>query len=235
MRESRRREFLDAARQVVTTDGQAALTMLRLAKAVGTSEGNVYNYFSSKTVLLAELEIEALETIVHAFTEGQANIQGQLTSAKATPRLTALTRAMGSTRFWIAAESTLPNEIELSRRIYSQPETIESEQVERVLGAALNFLTLGAQTLEGAVERRVLQPGNNVERSLLALASISGALITGRLDQWDAGLFDGRHMATDLIGYLFAGWGAPAKLLTEAAAFLDGMTDEQLAPNPATT
>lgn len=217
---------------IVNTDGQGALTMQRVTRSVGASEGSIYHYFSSKAVLLAELETEALEAISRSFVQGQANIQESLAGTKVQPRLAALARALGSVRFWIAAEVTLPNEVELSRRIFSQPYSLDDEQVARLIPTAIHFLQLGAGTLDGAVERGVLRAGNSPERALLALASIAGALITGRLGEWDAGLFDGRRMATDLTLHLFAGWGAPPKLLADAHELLESLSDEDLAPRP---
>lgn len=204
--------------------------MARLAQEVGTSESNLYNYFSSKTVLLSALAVDSLGVIARAFAQGQDNVETSLTAADAAPRLVALTRALASARFWIAAESTMPSETELTRRIFSQPDTIESDEVDRLLTVGLDVLTVSAQLLDEAVALDVLDPGNNVERSVFALASISGTLLAGRLDRWDSGLFNGRRMSIELSSYLFNNWGAPPRLLREASEILDDLADEMLAP-----
>jgi AcrR family transcriptional regulator len=232
LRANRRREFLDAARGIVNSEGQGALTMLRLAQEVGTSEGNVYNYFASKDLLLAELEIDALEAIGRSFNDGQDTLRSRLAAAEAAPQLVVLGRAVGSVRFWIAAEATLPHEVELSRRILSQSHALEADHGTRVIAAGLAILNRGAQLLDDATEQGVLDAGVGLRRSLLALSSIVGVLLTSRMDQWDAGLFNGRVLALELIDHLFTGWGAPSTLLAEAGAFVDALSDDDLAPPP---
>lgn len=55
--EERRRELMGAAAEIVATDGQGALTMERLAKRAGVSNGTVYLYFANRAdVLLALLK-----------------------------------------------------------------------------------------------------------------------------------------------------------------------------------
>jgi AcrR family transcriptional regulator len=55
--EVRRRQLLDVAASLVATEGQAALTMERLASTAGVSNGAVYRYFGNRAeVFLALLE-----------------------------------------------------------------------------------------------------------------------------------------------------------------------------------
>jgi TetR/AcrR family transcriptional regulator, fatty acid biosynthesis regulator len=53
--EARKDLILDAAAQVVTTEGLAAVSMERLGREAGVSKGLVYNYFPNRTALLQSL------------------------------------------------------------------------------------------------------------------------------------------------------------------------------------
>ncbi len=53
--DARRREIIDAARQVITEHGMQALTIGNLARSVGVSEGAIYRHFRGKKQILAGL------------------------------------------------------------------------------------------------------------------------------------------------------------------------------------
>ena len=53
--DARRREIIDAARQVITEHGMQALTIGNLARSVGVSEGAIYRHFRGKRQILAGL------------------------------------------------------------------------------------------------------------------------------------------------------------------------------------
>ena len=53
--DARRREIIDAARQVITEHGMQALTIGNLARGVGVSEGAIYRHFRGKKQILAGL------------------------------------------------------------------------------------------------------------------------------------------------------------------------------------
>jgi AcrR family transcriptional regulator len=232
-RTERRQAYLATARHVVNTQGAQALTMQGVARATGTSEGGIYSYFKNRHALLAELEVEALETLISSYLRGQAAVEATLLQHKVDAKVTCLAQALGMARFWIASENTLPNEIELSRRVFAEPQAIaDPEQINRVLPPAVQLLSHGRQRLDAAVDAKILKAGDNLERALMVISSVTGALLTSKLGGWDNQLFDGRRIATDLSLALFAGWGANAKVLDAADAHLRAIDDETLAPAP---
>lgn len=232
----RRQAYLATARHVVNTQGASALTMQGVARATGTSEGGIYSYFKNRHALLAELEVEALETLISSYLRGQAAVEAKLLETKVDAKVTTMAQALGMARFWVASEATLPNEIELSRRVFADPQAIaDPEQISRVLPPAVQLLSHGRQRLDAAVEAKVLKPGDNMERALMVISSVTGALLTSKLGGWDNQLFDGRRLATDLSTALFAGWGANARVLDAADAHLRAMADDVLAPVPPPT
>lgn len=227
----RRQDFLRAARDIVNAQGADALTMRHVTRAVGTSEGGIYNYFPTRSALLAELEIEALETIIASSLAGQQHLDDLLDRSSLDATTAALVRAVGLARFWIASEQTLPSEVELSRRVFSQPEAIsEPTDTGRLIVTALQLLDHGRQRLDGAVVAGVLVPGENVERSLMLIASMTGALLTSKLGGWDHHVFDGAKIARQVAAAIFAGWGARWDLLDAAEVFLADVPLDLLAP-----
>lgn len=64
-----RRALLDAARALLEAEGRAAVTVRRLANAVGTSTMAVYTAFGSKDALLEQLDAEGFEWLGRALEE----------------------------------------------------------------------------------------------------------------------------------------------------------------------
>jgi AcrR family transcriptional regulator len=60
-KEARRRDILDAARELLERDGYERLSVRDVARGAGVSLGTVYNYFESREGLFAALYAERLE------------------------------------------------------------------------------------------------------------------------------------------------------------------------------
>ena len=73
----RKIELLDAARELIFTEGATRFTIRRLAERVQVSEAAVYRHFSSKEVLLLAL----LEKLFHGWEEGVQEIIDSRSSA----------------------------------------------------------------------------------------------------------------------------------------------------------
>lgn len=231
-RAARHRAFLDTARRIVTTEGQAALTMQRVTDELGTSVGGIYLYFPTKDALLAELESEALQVLHASLLLGQARLAEALPDDAVEA---ALTRAMAAARFWIDAETTLPTEIELSRRLFGDARSVLAEgPASRVLPSALRLLDVVRAPLADAAALGVIDPADDeLERAVLVVASVNGVLLASKVGAWDDALFDGRRLALRLVDLLFAGWGAPPAARAAAAARLDVLSGRgDLAPVP---
>ena len=65
IRDSRNAEILDAALAEIRLNGVASLTMSRLARLTGLSRPAIYQYFSSREHVLAELLIDDLADLVN--------------------------------------------------------------------------------------------------------------------------------------------------------------------------
>lgn len=64
MRESRRRQIMEAALELFASDGYSHCSMAQLAKHAGISKGLVYNYFESKEALLVAVIEDGVEAMM---------------------------------------------------------------------------------------------------------------------------------------------------------------------------
>lgn len=232
-RMERHRELLSTALRIVMHDGLAGLTMQRLADEVGCGIGSLYRHFPSKDALIAELEREALDVVNTSFQLSQAHLQEVLDARGIDhPGLAALARAVAATRFWVAAETVFPQEIELSRRMFTDPALhMDEADVARVLPAALRLLDNARQLLEDAAETGALRDGPSVQRAIVIVAGTTGVLMTSVLGRFDEGLFDGRVLATLMVHDLFLGWGADPDQLSVVEGIISTIAEHgQLIP-----
>jgi AcrR family transcriptional regulator len=209
-RMERHREFLSTALRIVMADGLQGLTMQRLADEIGCGIGSLYRHFPSKDALIAELEREALDVVNTSFQLSQAHVDEVLHKRGIEHQgMVALARVVAATRFWVAAETVFPQEIDLSRRMFTDPDLhMDESDVARVLPAALRLLDMARQLMEDANSAGALREGPAIQRAIVMVAGTTGVLMTSGLGRFDESLFDGRMLATLMVHDLFLGWGA---------------------------
>lgn len=211
----RHREMLAGALRIITTEGLDALTMQRLAEELQCGVGTLYRFFPSKGVLIAELQRESLDIVSTALHLSQSHI-GELLESRGIddPVTIALTRAVGAARFWIGAETVFPEEIELFRRLFTQPnEAMDETEATRVVPAGLRLLDQARGVLDDAVAAGALHAGPNIERAVVVIAATTGVLLTAALERWDDTIFDARRLSGLLVRDLLIGWGADPERL----------------------
>ena len=232
-RMERHREFLSTALRIVMADGLQGLTMQRLADEIGCGIGSLYRHFPSKDALIAELEREALDVVNTSFQLSQAHLTEVLEGRGVEhPGLVALARTVAATRFWVAAETVFPQEIELSRRMFTDPALhMDEADVARVLPAALRLLDMARQLLEDAAEEGALRDGPSLQRAIVVIAGTTGVLMTSGLGRFDEDLFDGRALASLMVHDLFLGWGADPDQLSVVEDIISTLAEHgQLIP-----
>jgi AcrR family transcriptional regulator len=215
----RHREFLRTALDIVNRDGLAALTMPGLAEALDCGIGTLYQHFRSKDALIAELQREALDVVGTSFRLAQARTNDLLEERGVVdPAVVGLTRSLAAARFWIAADTVFPQEIDLSRRmLVDPPSKMDQEAASRVVPAAHRLLDFARRLLEDASAAGAIDDGPALERAFIVIAGSSGVLMTSTLDG-GTGEFDGPAIASMMIDDLFRAWGAAPEVLDRAAA-----------------
>jgi AcrR family transcriptional regulator len=229
----RRGEYLDAALRIVTTEGQRALTMQRVADELECAIGTIYRYFPSKDALLAEIQRAALETLLASFSLGQSQVEAFLASRSVDPSTAALTRVTAAARFWVWADETYPREMEFSRRLFTDPEiVVATEEAVRILPSAMQLLELGRQVLDAAVDVGALAPGNSIERAVVLISGLTGITLIAKFNRWgNGGIFDGhRHATRHLTDTLVAWGGDPGRLATVDELLVEFAEHGSIAP-----
>jgi AcrR family transcriptional regulator len=89
-REARRRSILDAARELIATEGLGALTMERVAEGAELAKGTLYLQFAGRGELLAELVIDWLDGMSRRFADARASVADPLGAMEAIGRAWAL-------------------------------------------------------------------------------------------------------------------------------------------------
>ncbi|MEX2537795.1 MAG: helix-turn-helix domain-containing protein [Actinomycetota bacterium] len=217
---ARHSQYLETAMRIVTTDGQQALTMQRVADELNCAVGTIYRYFPSKDALVAEVQRAALDLLLASYLLGQSQLDAFLAEREVESRHAALARVVAAATFWIVADETYPNEMKLSRGLFTDPEiVVATEEATRILPAALRLLGLGSQRLDQAVEQGVLAPGNGIERAIALVSGLTGITLISKFARWDEGLFDGHRHARLHLSDTLRAWGADP----EDLALVDGL------------
>ncbi len=218
---ARHAAVLETALRIVSTEGRRALTMQRVANELECAVGTIYRYFPSKDVLLSEILRESLETLHGSLVLSQSQLDELLADRRVESASGALTRAAAVFRFWILADDTFPQEMELSRALFSDPDVVlPTEDAGRVVPTAFRLLDFGRCRLDEAVEEGVLRAGDNVARVVTAVAGLTGVVLTSKFSRFDASMFDGHRLALLHLRDLLTGWGAEAEQLARVEEIL---------------
>lgn len=210
-RERVRRELLDATRAIIASEGEAGLTVTRVADEVACSIGTIYRYFTTKEALLDAYWSERLDELHHR----QGGGGDRTTDADdADPLAVVADRA----RFWIDDATDDLRDRSLTDRLIAVPGDDELGQ------SAVRALAPLTAALVAAAEAGAVDPGDADARArtivavFAAVARSRTAGTTGGDDDPDR-LPDPR-MPGYVVDGLLAAWGAdPRRLGTLAPYF----------------
>ena len=217
-RAERSERMAQAALELVVEEGLEALTMQRLARKLDLAVGALYRYFPSKEALLAELQ----RRVIGAFHEDLRSELARLEPALGRGRAAGLVPLVALAHLYFTWPERAPTQFRLIALMVGDPRDVLPD-----LEAAPNvarMLELGADILgrfEAAVKRGALKPGSAGQRALFLWASVHGLLQLRKLGRFDAGLFRGRELFSELLRTLLVGWGARAEDFGAALQTLD--------------
>jgi AcrR family transcriptional regulator len=220
---ARTRQFLGTALDIVTTEGFDALTMQRLADQCDSAIGAVYRYFPSKGALVAEVQREAVERITTSYKLVQAHSEPSIAGLGERPRTLVRLVLMG--RWFIALGDTHPQELRLFQMLMSEwRHVVPVEEGFRVVPSVMRLLDEARMCIEDATEAGSLDRRDDaMTRVVIWAAAVGGVLQAGRLDPYDAELFDGTRLALTLTFDLFSSWGAVRDDLATANEVIDSL------------
>ncbi len=215
-RMQRHREILNTALRIVVDEGIGAVTMQRMADELDCAIGTIYQYVPSKGALMAELQREALDILGASLTLHRSYLDELIDDKGLDERRAALARVVGVMWFWIGAEDVFPWELEVSRRLFTAPSILLSdEEATRVLPAGVRLLEVGARAFSDAADAGALHPGDGSQRAVIMVAGTTGVQLTKRLERFDPDLFNSSALATEMARALFLGWGADPEGMDE--------------------
>lgn len=219
----RHRSYLRAALRLVFAEGLDALTMQRLATEVGAAVGSVYTYFPSKGALVAEVQREAIERLATSAALLGADVDRALPGADDHAARLAPVVAFG--RFWLTADRTYPEEMQLLLLLLSDvTESVPAEEAGRVVPAAMRLLGLAEARLTAAAAEGALDGSDAADRRTIALAAaLTGCVQLRVVQRWDEDLLDPTGTGRHVLDALLLGWGAAPGPLAAAHEVVDGL------------
>lgn len=216
--------YLKAARRLLIEGGLGALTMQRLADELGCAIGAVYRYFPSKDALVADLQHDAIETLLASYAEARARLEEGTAAGEGAGAIASL---LAFPRFFAAAQAAHPEELNLIMLGLAAPHTVVGdENLDRIAPGALRFFDMLRTMLAEAADAGVLDPGDAGERAALWSTALLGTLMGSKLSRYDATLFDPGRTALGLTEHLLAGWGADREALAAGVRHLAALEEE---------
>ena len=218
-REARTSAVLDAAMEILAAEGLEALTLGRLAKALGYVPAALYRYFDSKDALLAALQRRAVLAIHRSLQEALQALEPRLTSAP--PDVASLARLLGCARFYLAVPRTDPEVAFLVALLLGDPRPLLSDEESRRTAPLLLALLTDVRTLfEAAEASSALSKGDGLERTLALWAMLAGALSLEKARRIAPGLPSSAAIGSMAAQALLGGWGADPRQLERASRLL---------------
>ncbi len=233
-RATRHAQLMNAATEIIATKGLSGLTMQAVAEIVDCAVGTIYTYFPSKTALLSELQIAAIQTLQATFDASLSTWDDELAGLSVDDDLAALVRLVAFGHLFTAGPDLHPREFELLQALISTPNRESGEEGPDVLPHALALINEFRLLIDRAVELGVLECGTggadgndpievSMARTLRWAGGLNGALLVSNAHPDERLLLDGRSLALQLSNDLLRGWGAGADQLREATDVVAGL------------
>ena len=206
-RAARKKQIIDAAMEIVETQGFDSLTVHRIAEAIDVVPGTLYQYFKGKEAIVAELESIALQELTASLRQAR-EAAGDLQEPLAPVLIMA--------RFLLDLGSSHPRQLSLIRQTLAEESMLLSdEDIGPVAPALMGLLQQGVLALDGAADAGALSKGRSDVRSLALFCSVIGVLQTDKLKRY-APVFAAEVIGEELVEALMTGWGADPSALQRA-------------------
>lgn len=199
-RQRRLNEIADAATQIVTANGIDGLTMQGLARAVDLTPGALYRYFDSREMILAAVELSAIEEFDAYFDA----VGERVTEANPVAQVVAF--ALG----YAALEQLRPERFRLISHFVSGHEQVLPDDVAaEIVAPTMRILQRFAEVLDSAVQANELRDdGDTLRRVAVTWSSLHGIMERRKLTRFAPDVFDPDTLAKSFVRAVLMGWGA---------------------------
>ena len=173
-RELKIEQILDRAMAILQSDGLDALTLQRLAQALGLVTTAMYRYFPSKDALMAALQRRSIRAISAHFQRELSSVALGLTEAA--PATGCLATLLAVAELYLALPSTHPEEWRFVATLLGDPRELVSDGEVAVTAPLLaGFLTEMERLFALAERVEALSHGPARERVFAFWAALHGA------------------------------------------------------------
>ena len=179
LRLRKRERYLRAARVILLRDGVDALTMQAIASEVDAAVGTIYGYFPSKQILVAELQLEAITTMLDAWSEARGLWLDDLRRCGVADDDLELAEYLAFSEFFIRAQLDYEFEFDLNQlQLDASREIFHAVDVSGGDGTEQRFLLGPAAVIGGVMSRCGRSPepidlAETVSALLLSLYGVS--------------------------------------------------------------
>lgn len=219
-RDDRSEAILDAAMRLVEEHGLEALTLARVADALGYVTTAIYRYFPSKDALLAALQRRAIGEIQAHFDARIAALRER--AHKAQPATLALACLLEVAELYVALPASHPRSWHFVAILLGDPRPLLSdEEAARTAPLLTAFLAAMGALFEQAAQDKALQPGSAAERVLAYWAALHGAACMEKMRRIAPALPSAGEIGRGAARSLLTSWGATSPRLGAALHCLE--------------
>jgi AcrR family transcriptional regulator len=201
--------------EILEADGLDALTLQRVAQALGLVTTAIYRYFPSKDALMAALQRRAVRAISEHFQSELAALSEPL--AKTSPPTAGLATLLMIGELYLALPRTHPNEWRFVARLLGDPKQLLSDdEAARTAPLLEGFLRSMAAVFAHAEDTEALASGDAGERVFAFWSALHGAHCMEKLRRVAPGAPSVDDIGRCTTHALLASWGATPARLTAA-------------------
>jgi AcrR family transcriptional regulator len=229
-RQRRSQQILDGAMRLIEEQGLEALTIQRLAGELDWAVGAMYRYFRSKDALLAALQRRVIEDLSRRLRQTLAAFGQALEGGDHPAGTRALAALLTASDLHRGLLADAPSQYRLLSGMLADPrQLLDDREAGPNVQTFLGLLGQLGALMEQAAAAGALRPGGALERAVLLLAAVQGALQMDKLSRFSPALASER-LVEHLVRTLLQGWGADPAALDQARRLADRTRARLAAP-----
>lgn len=228
-RASRREEVLVAAMRLVAEEGLDALTIQRIAGAIGASVGGLYRYYDGKDALLTALQQRAIAAVAEDQATDVSNARKLFARTLDGTRsgVASLASALVASTVVLRHAHRRPEEHRLLDAFLSSHESVLSDDSARAADDALRPLVDAvAREIDAAVTEGAIEPGDSVQRTYTLWAALHGLDHFRKRDRILPANLRVEALVPATMLAMCRGWGATSVEAQKAVAFHEAFERE---------
>lgn len=224
-RDARTAHILDTALELLLRDGPEALSVQRLAAALGWSAGALYRYFDSKDALLVAIQAQNLVAL-GGFLERAWGL-GERASGGLDERGASLLGLVLASRAYAGLPRWSPGRFRLLALSVGEPRHwVEPASAGPVLEGAAQLLEAVGVGIARAESAGALRASEGGRRARVLWLAVHGVASAQKFERFGSGALWHEALLDDLLLALLVGWGAQEALASQVLERARGLESE---------